>query len=566
VAISADLERPLVNLEGFARVIRPGTARVALFDAAQDPTPWRAHAAGRLWWAITLSDQVRAAEVRARAPQLDAVLSASAILRDGHPDDLPPGSAPLRLVRVARQLRAAGVAVELVVGEVQGRGFAALPGPTLAATPPRALGQIVADCWRPPCAADDLGARLEELTGAAPDAAEGVDFVLDNRAARQGLLELIAGAQRSVHLQIYIFENGAVGEAVVRALLAAAERGVAVRVLVDSLYSLHGSLGQENPVLAPLEAHPRVQLRSSRPVAELADLKLRDHRKLIVVDDRLARVSGRNVGATYYTGFDEVALTPETPYRDVPWLDAGVEVTGPVVATIGATFRAAWLRAGGDDFPASAPCGEPRLPVRFVSHEGMADAHTLDAYRALIASARTQITVVNTFPLQFELQRALLRALERGVEVRFLVGNVRPLFGARRPFPGGQLRDLANEIIHGRLDALVDAGARAFEFALQPLPGWAPGLARVLPHVHAKLVSVDGRVCTVGSANLDITAGYWESEALLVIEDPATVRRLDARLEAILRGSEPVDPEDPAWRDRARRRAWLSRNWPSLLG
>jgi phosphatidylserine/phosphatidylglycerophosphate/cardiolipin synthase-like enzyme len=86
----------------------------------------------------------------------------------------------------------------------------------------------------------------------------------------------------------------------------------------------------------------------------------------------------------------------------------------------------------------------------------------------------------------------------------------------------------------------------------------------VSPHVHAKVVSVDGRVCAVGSANLDITAGYWESELVLLVEDPAITAALEARIEELAAGSERVDRADPAWQATARRRQWL-RRWPGVL-
>ena len=71
------------------------------------------------------------------------------------------------------------------------------------------------------------------------------------------------------------------------------------------------------------------------------------------------------------------------------------------------------------------------------------------------------------------------------------------------------------------------------------------------PHVHAKIMSADGRVCAVGSANLDITAGYWESELLLVVEDEAVAQTVEARFDELIAASARVDRSDPGWRRRA---------------
>ena len=84
------------------------------------------------------------------------------------------------------------------------------------------------------------------------------------------------------------------------------------------------------------------------------------------------------------------------------------------------------------------------------------------------------------------------------------------------------------------------------------------------PHVHAKVVSADGRVCAVGSANLDVTAAYWEGELLLVVEDGSVAGSLESRLEEIARDSERIEPDDPEWREKARRRTWMLR-WPGML-
>ncbi|HEX7668851.1 MAG TPA: phospholipase D-like domain-containing protein, partial [Polyangiaceae bacterium] len=95
-------------------------------------------------------------------------------------------------------------------------------------------------------------------------------------------------------------------------------------------------------------------------------------------------------------------------------------------------------------------------------------------------------------------------------------------------------------------------------------PGWQPDLGVVHPHVHAKLMSVDGERCAVGSANFDVTSSYWESELMLIVEDSCVTRALETRLHALIAGSTRVNREDPTWGDRARRRSWM-RRWPGLL-
>ncbi|HUP47690.1 MAG TPA: phospholipase D-like domain-containing protein, partial [Thermoanaerobaculia bacterium] len=146
-----------------------------------------------------------------------------------------------------------------------------------------------------------------------------IDVELDNARARRWLLESIGRAQQRVHLQIYMVLDDDAGSAVEAALAEAGARGVTVRVLVDSLHGLHGSLGVRNPLLERLGNRPGVELRVIDPITSppsLHDLKRRDHRKVAVIDGDVALLGGRNLSHEYYTGFDEVRLTMQdaSPY------------------------------------------------------------------------------------------------------------------------------------------------------------------------------------------------------------------------------------------------------------
>ena len=322
-----------------------------------------------------------------------------------------------------------------------------------------------------------------------------------------------------------------------------------------------------NPLLERLGNRPGVELRVLRPVTgapSLEDLKQRDHRKVAIIDGALALLGGRNLSHEYYTGFEEVNLTPRSLWREVPWLDAGARVEGPAVAALERTFLQAWTGAGGSAFDmAEIPeCGP--TPARVVVHLGLRDASTLETYLALIETAKSHVYAVNGFPLILEIQHALLRALRRGVRVRALFGNLTPTHdGKRFEGPWGTARVAATELVASRIDTVVAAGGECYQLAMPEQPGWA-GLGVLRPHVHAKVMSVDGRVCSVGSANLDITAGYWENELLLLLEDPTIASALEARIDQLIAGSARVDRDEPAWRQTARRRDWM-RHWPGVL-
>ncbi len=503
------------------------------------------------------------------------LLASRLVLNDGQPDDQPSGTEALRLVRVAARLRVQGLAVTAMISagrqRLEHRGCTMLTSKDLEQHPVAMLQAQIRAHFEPPNpdASSDLGVALAELTGARAQGGNSIEILLDNGHARHNLFACIDRARTRIHMQVYIVRDDAFTRSLLKKLKAATQRGVRLRILVDSLFSMHGSFGQQNPVLTELESLESVEVRAILPVAHmpnLEDLKRRDHRKLWAFDGTRALVSGRNLAQEYYTGFDELALHPETPARSIPWLDAGATVAGPLVVKIEAAFMRTWLRAGGAPFSLRSQGAVGTTRVRLVLHEGCRDAHTLDAYLAIIRAAQTRLLIANTFPLQEELLHAILQAIQRGVRVRLLIGNVRPVFGpSRQPFPGVALRELATQVVLGRIDQLVAAGAEAYELTFSGLAGWHETLGIVRPHLHAKLVCADGLVCTVGSANLDIASGYWESESLLVIEDARVAKDLEAQLEDLLHETARIDPLDPTWQSHASWRAALTRLWPSVI-
>ncbi|MGZ8859487.1 MAG: phospholipase D-like domain-containing protein [Thermoanaerobaculia bacterium] len=559
---------PLSSIEQHVSVIRPGLRPLVLFDSTA--TEAELHRLSRVEGVDLLAVRMRVTEssaaIRARIANAGIaarVVDARAVLDEGSALDVGDDVDAVRLARVAARMRAAGFPVAAIVY----RGVVA-PS-TISFTAFRADEvpsrlELVPPSARPSSLTD----RLDATAGAPLIAGNRIDVELDNAKARRWLLESIGRAQHRVHLQIYMALDDDVGSAVEAALAEAGARGVTVRVLVDSLHGLHGSAGMRNPLLERLGNRPGVELRVIDPITSapsLHDLKRRDHRKAAVIDGDVALLGGRNLSHEYYTGFDEVLLTKQSPWRDVPWLDAGTRVEGPAVAAIDRCFLEAWTAAGGAPFDIKEREAEGTAAVRVVTHHGLRDARTLDAYVSMIDSAQSHVYTVNGFPLILEIQHALLRALRRGVRVHTLFGNLTPTHDGM-PFQGpwSTARTEATQLVHSRMDALVAAGADAHQFAVPQQPQWEPGLGTIHPHVHAKMMSIDGRVCSVGSANLDVTAGYWENEMILIVEDPAIAAALESHIDTLLAQSPRVNRDDPEWAKLARRRQWM-RRWPGVM-
>lgn len=563
---------PLAAIEQLASVIRPGTRPLLLFDAeladheleilaghgGEEAPDLLAVRMRPIRSCMALRGRLVAAGLASR------VADASAILDEGAALDVPEAVDPVRLARVGARMRAAGFPVAAIVHRGPHQpcttGFVAVRAEEVAST----VWKLHAPARKP----QSLGDRLEITTGAPVLQGNHIEIEMDNAKARRWLLEAIAGSRERVHLQLYMALDDDVGGPVEAALAEAAARGITVRVVVDSLHGMEGSFGIHNPLLERLGARPGVELRIARPltgVPSVEEIKQRDHRKVAVVDGQIALVGGRNLSHEYYTGFDEVKLAPTSTWRQVPWLDAGARVQGPAVAALERSFLDAWSMAGGASYDILVPPPAGTVAARVVVHHGLRDACTLEAYLALIETATSHIYAVNGFPLILEIQHALLRAIGRGIRVRALFGNLTPTHDGK-PFggPWSTARTAATELVHSRVDGLVEAGGEGYEFSVKQQPAWTGGLGSINPHVHAKVMSVDGRVCSVGSANFDITAGYWENEVMLIVEDEPIARALEAHIDQLLLDSRPVDRNDPAWRRTARRRTWLQ-HWPGVL-
>jgi phosphatidylserine/phosphatidylglycerophosphate/cardiolipin synthase-like enzyme len=558
---------PLAALEQRILLVRPGERPLVIFDSELPDTALRAlrvfcGPSAPECLAIRLRPTRSCRSIRARLRRVGlfpAVLDARVVLDEGEALDVSDLHDPVRLARVASRLQSVGFPLIAMVHrgptEPLARSFVALNGSELEHV--EALETALAARGSSPS---------EELFGAS----EGnhIEIELDNRVARGFLLEAIASSKKSLHLQVYMVADDDVARQVADALAAAAARGVTVRVLVDSLHGLHGSFGTQNPLLQRLSVRPGVELRALRPITELPsleDIKQRDHRKLVISDGRIALVGGRNLSHEYYTAFEEEKVTHASTWREVPWLDAGARIEGPAVAALSSAFLDAWTEAGGAGFEVVVPHPIGVSRARVVVHRGLRDARTLEMYLALVESARSHIYAVNGFPLALELQHALLRALRRGVRIRALIGHVAPTHDGQ-PFSGPwtATRTAATELVHSRMDPIVAAGGEVYLFARQNLPGWARELGVVHPHVHAKAMSVDGDRCAVGSANLDITASYWESELMLLVEDEALARAFEAQIDRLTAGSIRMNRDDAVWQQLAKRRAWM-RHWPGLL-
>jgi phosphatidylserine/phosphatidylglycerophosphate/cardiolipin synthase-like enzyme len=422
---------------------------------------------------------------------------------------------------------------------------------------------------------DLLDWRLDQTTDSTLVAGNSFHAELDNERARNRLFKVIDEATRSIHIQLYIVRPSDFAERLIVRLIRRARAGVEVRFMVDALYSDQEVLGRINPLLGSLAQEPNALVLAVDPIVTrkevgVSSLKKRDHRKLIIIDGRRAFVSGRNAADEYYSGFDEIPVHDNTPHERIPWFDAHVELEGPLVREVQATFVRTWEKQGGppielddDVFPELRPSGPSS--GRLVVHRGLAETNGLSMYEAMFDVARRHIYIVNDFPVVYALEAAIYRAIARGVKVRLLTGSA----AARRDdgtfFPAPIHRTLFEYMVKAKFEPLLRGGVEIYELVPPPSPNVVARGGRFRPYVHAKIVSIDGEVTSIGSANLDATASFWESEANLVVQDPAFAEGVESYLQKLIDGSVPLDPDSEYWKRERTQRAVVGTLWPGTF-
>jgi cardiolipin synthase len=313
---------------------------------------------------------------------------------------------------------------------------------------------------------------------------------------------------------------------VVATLCRAAQRGVAVRVLVDGFGAREfaAGLGKE------LEAGG-VEVMTYRPEAGQFSFRRhrlrRLHRKLVVVDGRMAFVGGINVIDDFDDGKSAAAR-----------FDYAVRVEGPLAARIHAAVRhvwrlVRWARLGRRPPPPAAlpaaPAGGGTTAAALLVRDNLRHRRDIEnAYLAAIDAARREIVIANAYFLPGRrFRKVLLAAAKRGVVVKLLLQG-----------PTDHL--LLHYATQSLYDRMLRAGVRVFEYAPAEL--------------HAKVAVIDGEWATVGSSNIDPFSLLLSREANVVVRDAAFAGELQASLQAAFDGAaREIRVADQ------RRRSWLAR-------
>jgi cardiolipin synthase len=367
---------------------------------------------------------------------------------------------------------------------------------------------------------------IERLTDSPLYRDNAVELLLDGPETHSAMLEAIASAEHHVHLETYILVDDEVGTRFADALAAKARMGVSVRVIYDSI----GSRSASEDLWTRLE-EAGVAVRAFNPPDPREDrtpfdIDTRDHRKLLVVDGRVAFTGGINIDRNYVRASDVVGGESASS----GWRDTHIRIRGPAVAAFEQLFVDLWekIDAPLEEPPYAPPRGSldrGDTLVRVLAGVGGNDevSQIWVAYQAAAKVARQRIWITQSyFAPDDEFTAAILEAAARGVDVRILVAG----------FSDSQLLLNASRAYYADM---LDAGIKVFESQEQIM--------------HAKTMVVDGYWSTVGSSNLDYLSFLHNHEANAVILGSAFAAQLEEVFLADLGNAVQIDAE--RWGDRS---------------
>jgi len=385
-------------------------------------------------------------------------------------------------------------------------------------------------------------AAEEAISGRPLVAGNKVTLLDDGPATMRAMMSAIRNARDHINLETYIYEADEVGQALGELLIQKSRAGVVVNLVYDSIGSREtpreffdrlrsaGVAVHEYHPVNPLEAGPDW------------DINQRDHRKILVVDGRIAFTGGVNISEVYGKSSLIRSRRNQPPPKDVKqaaWRDTHMQVEGPAVAEFQTLFLDTWKRKSGtaardaNYFPPLK--AEGNALVRAIgSTPDKADYAVYKTYISALAHADkyAHLTTAYFVPDQ-QIVQALTDAARRGVDVRIIFPSFtdfRALLYASRSY----------------YDELLAAGVKVYE--------------RRSAMLHAKTAVIDGVWSTIGSTNLDMRSFLHNDEINAVILSIDFAERMEALFQRDLRESVEITREQ--WSERGirqRMREWAVR-------
>jgi cardiolipin synthase A/B len=373
----------------------------------------------------------------------------------------------------------------------------------------------------PTASVDSPGERLrrvvEGVIGVPATEGNAIEVLRNGDQIFPAMLEAIERAERTIDFLTFVYWKGSIGRQFAQRLADRARCGVRVRVLLDAWGSK-----PIDPELVREMQDAGAQVRWFRPLRRFRpnELNHRTHRKTLVVDEAVSFVGGVGIADEWLGDARD----------ETEWRDTHFRVRGPAVDGVRAAFLDNWaetdpelLDPAIDRFPEQPKPGTVIAQcVRGASETGHSDVFTLFRTLCQIAQKRLRITTAYFVP-DDEIVKRLCGAVDRGVEVDLLVPG---------PHADKRFVQLAGEAAY---QELLNLGVGIWSF--QP------------SMLHAKIITVDGVLADIGSANLNARSTSLDEEINVVAIDEDLTAILDRQFEDDLGRSTRLQPG--RWKQRS---------------
>ncbi|HWU97238.1 MAG TPA: cardiolipin synthase [Oxalicibacterium sp.] len=389
----------------------------------------------------------------------------------------------------------------------------------------------------------EMAALEEAATGSPLIAGNKLTLLNDGPATMKAMIAAIKTAKDHVNLETYIFGQDSMGDEFADLLIQKQREGVQVNVIYDSV----GSLGTHpdffkrlrDAGIAVVEFHP---VNPFKRFGSSWRLNNRDHRKILVVDGRIAFTGGINITDDYSSG--SLFRSKSKNKSHLGWRDTHIQVEGPAVASFQWLFLQTWVSQREDDlasrkyFPKLEPVGNKI--VRVIASKPGGDYEVYKAYVLAMQQAKTSIHITNSyFVPDKQMIDALTDAAKRGIDVKLV-------------FPAVSDASLVMHAGRSFYTELLASGVRIFELQASVL--------------HAKTAVIDGYWSTVGSTNLDMRSFLHNSEVNLIALDQEFGSTMESAFNEDLKNSIEVTPEKWAERPMSdRMQEWFARQFEYWL-
>lgn len=367
-------------------------------------------------------------------------------------------------------------------------------------------------------------AVIESVTDSPLTRGNKVTLLKDGKATYAAMFDIIRNAQSHINMETFILDDDEIGRQFTDLLLKKQAEGVQVNIIYDSM----GSISTSESFFKRLR-DGGIQVVEFNPVNPLKApgrwfLMQPDHRKLLIVDGKVAILGGINVSSVYST---RPSRRKKTPGEPLPWRDTDIQIEGPAVTEAQKLFLETWSRQKG---PVLAD--QHYLPdqkehgsalVRIVgSTPGTDNRITFIMYVAAITFAQKSIHLTNAYFIpDSQILDAFKDAARRGVDVKILL-------------PSTSDSSLVLHAARYNYSALLKAGVKIYEYQNALL--------------HAKTAVIDDIWSTVGSTNLDYWSLLSNDEVNAVVLSREFAVEMERMFADDLANSDPIQMEQ--WEDR----------------